>query len=458
MRTILVLILFLSVACSYTPDTSVAKQLDQTVIDRLPVMMKAYGVDGMTVVAVSGQETLLSVSYGKTKDGRQFTTDTFCPVYSATKVFTSLTIASLVEEGKFDVNSTLGEQLVDVPDDWKEIPVWRLLNHSSGITMIVNKPVFQELVENPKSGNTDIYNIVRQLPLDFNPGDHSRYRQSGYGIVEMIMADKFDVNWPALVEQHVTAPAKATRTVYGDMHSGDRSVPLLSSAGGFQTTANDMAKIFKTLNRGEIVSLDFLEQWLYDDTHNYDGYSLGSVLVSVDDVRTIGHSGGGRANVRFAPASEVGVMVCTDDTSNNNIMHGVADMLMREIATDEPSLMPVQTLLHQMQGKTAAEITSSYDLAKATSRLSYDFSGAENTLNQIGYNMLDDGKVAQAIKIFRLNAREYPNSANTYDSLGEALLEANNLDESLQNYKKVLELDPDNKNALEMIEKIQSLK
>lgn len=448
--------LLLCVACSQSPDTSTSTELNQSVVDRLPAMMEAYGVEGMTVVAVSGQDTILSIGYGKTKDGEPFTADTFCPIYSATKVFTSLTIASLVEDGKFNVNTTLGEYLTDVPDDWASIPFWRLLNHSSGITMIVNKPIFSELAENPKSGNVDIYNIVRKLPLDYKPGEHSRYRQSGYAIAEMILADKFDADWPDLVAQHVTGPANVSRTVYADMHNGDRSSPLLSSAGGFQTTSHDMAKIFKTLNRGEIVSPSFLEGWLYEEDYNFDSYSLGSVLVDVDDIRTLGHSGGGRANLRFSPEKGVGIMVCTDDTSNNNIMHDVANMLMREIAIGESTLMPVQTLLHELRGQTATTIIASYETAKLDSPQTYNFTGTENTFNQIGYGLLADGKTNQAIEIFRLNTREHPLSSNAYDSLGEALLAVKNFEESLKSYKKVLELDPGNKNAAVMIEKIES--
>jgi len=139
-----------------TPDETQLESLDQAVLDRLPVMMDAYDVDGMVVVAVSGQRTLLSKGYGVTLDGKPYTSDTPCPIYSATKVLTSLTFASLVEDGEFDVNARLGDQLPDAPEAWADIPFWRLLNHTSGIPMIVNKPEFQTLAADPSVGNDDI--------------------------------------------------------------------------------------------------------------------------------------------------------------------------------------------------------------------------------------------------------------------------------------------------------------
>ncbi len=52
----------------------------------------------------------------------------------------------------------------------------------------------------------------------------------------------------------------------------------------------------------------------------------------------------------------------------------------------------------------------------------------------------------------------FPDNANTYDSLGEAYLMQNNFTEAKTNYSKSLELDPDNINAIEMLDQINILK
>jgi cytochrome c-type biogenesis protein CcmH/NrfG len=49
----------------------------------------------------------------------------------------------------------------------------------------------------------------------------------------------------------------------------------------------------------------------------------------------------------------------------------------------------------------------------------------------------------------------YPQSANVYDSLGEAHMTDGQKKLAIQNYKKSLELNPDNNNAKEMLEKLQ---
>lgn len=64
---------------------------------------------------------------------------------------------------------------------------------------------------------------------------------------------------------------------------------------------------------------------------------------------------------------------------------------------------------------------------------------AEQTVNAAGYGMLGREDIDGAIEAFRYNVKLYPNSANVYDSLGEGLENAGQLDEALVNYSKATE-------------------
>ena len=61
-----------------------------------------------------------------------------------------------------------------------------------------------------------------------------------------------------------------------------------------------------------------------------------------------------------------------------------------------------------------------------------------------------------AISFLKFNTIDYPNSANTFDSLAEAYMYTGNNKLSITNYQKSIELDPNNSNATEMIKKIKS--
>ena len=67
----------------------------------------------------------------------------------------------------------------------------------------------------------------------------------------------------------------------------------------------------------------------------------------------------------------------------------------------------------------------------------------EQELNAYGYELLGEGKTAEAITMFRKNAKDHPQSWNTYDSLGEALLkDPKTAAEGVAMYKKALAMAP----------------
>ena len=80
---------------------------------------------------------------------------------------------------------------------------------------------------------------------------------------------------------------------------------------------------------------------------------------------------------------------------------------------------------------------------------------SEGILNLIGYDLIYEGKLEDAIAIFELSIRLYPSSSNAYDSLGEAYMKNDQIELSIKNYEKSLELNSDNENAREMLNKLK---
>jgi tetratricopeptide (TPR) repeat protein len=66
----------------------------------------------------------------------------------------------------------------------------------------------------------------------------------------------------------------------------------------------------------------------------------------------------------------------------------------------------------------------------------------ENELNIYGYNLLNNGKQDRAIEIFILNTKKNPNSANAFDSLGEAYAIKGDKKNAITNFKKSLSMNP----------------
>ena len=75
-------------------------------------------------------------------------------------------------------------------------------------------------------------------------------------------------------------------------------------------------------------------------------------------------------------------------------------------------------------------------------------------LNAIGYDLLRSGDRDGAIRVLALNAELYPSDANVYNSLGEAYMSAGKTELAIANYRRSLELDPKNGNAVTMLKKL----
>ncbi len=82
----------------------------------------------------------------------------------------------------------------------------------------------------------------------------------------------------------------------------------------------------------------------------------------------------------------------------------------------------------------------------------------ENNLNNLGYGFLsnDQSKIAQ--DVLKVNMILYPDSFNVYDSYAEACMKLGEIDLAIKNYKKSLDLNPENNNAVEMLKELQKSK
>jgi len=88
----------------------------------------------------------------------------------------------------------------------------------------------------------------------------------------------------------------------------------------------------------------------------------------------------------------------------------------------------------------------------------FDLGILERSINGKGYDLMRDGDLGSAFQVFTLNTILFPNSSNVWDSLGECCYNMKKYKRSLQHYKKSIELDPDNENGKQMIERIERIR
>jgi len=79
-----------------------------------------------------------------------------------------------------------------------------------------------------------------------------------------------------------------------------------------------------------------------------------------------------------------------------------------------------------------------------SNRYGYPIQITEAMLNRIGYQLLGNSEKNKAIKIFIYNTELYPNSANVYDSLGDAYERKYDFISAIINYQKAVDLGEKN--------------
>ena len=84
-------------------------------------------------------------------------------------------------------------------------------------------------------------------------------------------------------------------------------------------------------------------------------------------------------------------------------------------------------------------LKSHYD--KWGKKLGYDLQPPEQVVNFLGYALMGQGKIDQAIDYFKQNVDMYPHSFNTYDSLAEAYMNKGETELAIEYYQKVIEID-----------------
>jgi enterochelin esterase family protein len=102
--------------------------------------------------------------------------------------------------------------------------------------------------------------------------------------------------------------------------------------------------------------------------------------------------------------------------------------------TDSIADVLYQTL--SSEGLAAAR--AQYERLRESASSRYDFGASD--LNRLGYRLINDHRLEQAIAVLEINANAWPDNPNVYDSLAEAYRWAREYERALPLYRRVLDL------------------
>ncbi|HJS23466.1 MAG TPA: serine hydrolase [Pyrinomonadaceae bacterium] len=408
------------------------------------------------------------------------TPDTRFRLGSITKQFTSMLVLQLVEQGKIKLDGKISDYLPDYRKDIGEkVTVHHLLTHTSGIPSYTSQPGFFENVSRNPYKVAEFVKKYASGDLEFEPGSKFSYNNSGYFLLGAIIEQVTGKSYEQVLKENILDPAGMKNTGY-DHHntiipkraSGysktadgytnalylDMSIPY--AAGSMYSTVEDLYLWDQALYTDKLISAQskalmykpFLQDYAY-------GWTVRDASFKQNDkpVQVIAHGGGinGFTTIIVRYPNEKNLIVMLDNTGSGNLnrlSESLAKILYNQ-PYDPPKISIVEMLEKTITEKGIAAGIAQYRDLKAKQAATYDF--AEPELNQLGYQLLRSGKPKEAIEIFKLNVEAYPQGFNTYDSLAEAYMAVNERELAIQNYKKSVELNPGNANAVEVLKRLE---
>lgn len=161
--------------------------LEEKVDELLNVHAAINSFSGTILIAKDGKP-VLAKGYGFANIEWQIpnTPQTKFRVGSITKQFTSMLIMQLREQGKLTLEDSVCAYVTPCPDTWKPVNIHHLLTHTSGIPTYTGQKAWAE--KNMVPLTTDqVMGFVRDLPLQWAPGEKYQYNNSGYFLLGLIV-------------------------------------------------------------------------------------------------------------------------------------------------------------------------------------------------------------------------------------------------------------------------------
>ncbi len=457
----------------------VVAKLEQSI----PQLMKDGDVPGLSIALLRNGELVWHRGFGvmNTKTKEPVADATVFEAASLSKPVFAYAALKLVDAGKFDLDKPLKGYLpgnYEVGEDprLEQITARRVLSHTPGFP-------------NWRSGT---------LKIHFTPGERFSYSGEGFvylaKVIEHVTGEKFNdfmkrtvfdplgMTSSSFVWQESYDKLKTFRHNSVGEPTGQNKQSQPNAAASLHTTAQDFGRFVSAILKGEGLKKETVKQMLTPQiklsesgTNNIKSapeklsptlsWGLGWGLQTTSDGVSFWHwgdNGNSKAYVVAFEKQKLGIVFFANSSTGLSIAR---DIVEQAVGGEQPALSWLSYESHKSPGRTLIKNILAKGAEAALSEYREWRKGRaaneavnENQMNRIGYDLLGAKRVKDAIEVFKQNVADYPQSANTYDSLGEAYAINGDRELAIKNYERSVELDPNNTNGIEALKKLRENK
>jgi CubicO group peptidase (beta-lactamase class C family) len=463
-----------------TLNNAAVTRLEETI----PHLMTEADIPGLQIAVIRNSKVIWTRAFGVTNSETKsrVNDNTVFEAASLTKPVFAYAVLKLVDNGKLDLDTPLVKYLsgrYDVGDDARldQITARHVLSHTTGF------PNWR-----PRGDKT--------LKIYFTPGDRFSYSGEGFVYLSKVVEQITGESQEAFIKRTVLDPLnmKSSNLVWRNDYellktfthdwvggvSGRGKPDKANAAASLQTTANDYAKFVIAMLKGTglkpatarlmqtpqaSVTLAGTNSLNAPDAKRSPtvSWGLGWGLEKTEDGMAFWHwgdNGDTKAFVLADSKQRTGLVMFANSANGLSIINELVGNVM---GNDRPSLAWLNLERYNSQPRLMLKAILKSDAetvlagyrhrrAQAENKLSL----TENEMNRLGYQLLRLKRIKDAIAVFTQNTVDFPQAYNTWDSLAEGYMIDGDKESAIKYYKKSLELNPDNTNAVQKLKELDS--
>lgn len=469
MKQIILTAFFLNISSTvFSQQTEQSKLIDSYVKEAI----KINKIPGLAIGIIKDDKIIFQQYYGteNLEDSKKVNLNSMFRIYSTSKLISSVGIFQLIEKGKLSLEDKISKYLENLPKEWQNVKVKNLLTHSSGIPNLID---FNDIL--PEDSNAKVINRLSKEKMDFETGNEFRYNQTNYFLLTMIIEkitgqtfedfiikNQFSNSKNGIVFSSNSIEKISDRIVKYNYNSTTQKYEKgtaidgvrAHSGNGLAITLAAFLKWSSHLSKNDLLNQKTKDMmWKpFNYNNKKDDFAYG---WEMNNSLSYGFSGGNVSAYRIFPDKNMSIILMYNGYNffppQYSIVNHIAGIIDPDLVNSYS--LAEESIITEFSKKDNLNAEKTYYSIKSKNP-KWDF---ENTLNNIGYILMGNSRIDEAIKVFELNVKEHQQSGSVFDSLGEGYLSAKNYKLALENYKKSIELDPQNTNAVNMINKIQDL-
>ncbi|MEO0775326.1 MAG: serine hydrolase [Bacteroidota bacterium] len=463
------------------PTVIVTGDLGQKLAQQLDPLVRAirsdhYCPSSIAIGVTRGDSIIYAKAFGYANVDTRDTADiyTIYHLASLSKPVVAAALLHLQSQGRLGLDDPVVQYLPYFKlgtAGYERLTIRQILTHTSGLPANVGKDEWEHPTYTADALETYVKGLA-ETELEFAPGTAYGYSNAGFNVLGDVIAKASGQSFEAYVDQHILQAAGMTTATFlkPDSLPEHWAAPhiigtqtrvwehypynrMYAPSSALHANIVDLCR-WGMLNLGHgssgafsvLDSADYapmVQPWA--DTPWGEKIGLSWYLQHYEGKPTILHTG---ADIGFStqmilyPGEDIGIVVLANRAYSrtarlaNAIMEIIADLGVKpyEVSGRFPFCQTWEE-----QGWESAQAAWRLLLRDTTDQ----YYANEWELNSIGHGLIFTEEYEKAKTVFAFNIELFPESANTYDSYGDALLAAGDTIGAIGYFQRALEVDPD---------------